>query len=1052
MRSGEPRAGFFDVEEQAAVGPTVTALLVVRDRTGQVDEAGTADDAAGLHNTCAALVAQTRRPDRVVVVDATQRRTMRQYLGDHDTLSKVYAGLSVVMVPPEASFAAIVDMAVDALPPPGEDHVVQRRSTGRAGRRPVRARDRTSWLWLLHEDTAPDADALEQLTDAVVSSTRVGVAGCKVLDATDPSRLVDIGTKVTRTGRHLCAAQTGVPDQGQYDDRRDVLSVNSAGMLVRQDTYNTLGGFDPAFDGDGDGLDLGWRAHLIGHSVVVVPSARVCGQARGAGIGVATLRRHRQVAMARSSLLGMPLLAAWTVLSSLFLAVALLVVKRPREAGVELAQATAPFGLPRILGARSRFFRRATTRRHNLRGLFVSAGPAARAEYDAVFYARPGSGRASTANSAAPPQSEPTARSSVIPGGLVVVLLAIASAVWFRAVLTSGAVTGTGPGFSGGQLLPFHTDAAGIWATYRDAWVGPGLGNASTPAPYLAVLAPIAWLVGLLPWVTHAASGAVTVAWILLAAMPLSGLVAYRAGRVVTTDRWPRAVVALLWGVLPTLTTAVAQGRLGPVVGHILLPFALAATLAAARRGATVALTFGAVLAVAVTGAFAPALLLACSAVALGGIVVAPGRGRWRQLVILVTPWLLLAPWTRAVVTGDHRLLLAGPGSLDTTRGALAQVWQLALLHPGGPGSYAVLASIPVLAIGVLGLLRPRLGRIGVALIGTGLLGLAAAIAAPHLLLTDTASGVATPWTGPALDVYAFALLAAALFGIRGLGTGRLRLWVHSVTAISCVGACAVGGFAVATVTPRAVTPATSVLPSVVDRQLTASRAPRALVLGSATSGLTYQLIGREAGQPTRDLRSPDPAYDARTAAVARSLDVPDRSSTQLLHQLAVSYVVVRGASAVAELDPKLSTSGAVTRLTTSRTLSLWRVLPITVGSTPVASSRLTITQAGRPATEVGSTGAHGRARVKLPAGPAGRALVLAEGVGWTGRGRVTLDGRLLSASVVRGSPTYVLPMTGGTLRVDPGRVNHRLSWLQLILLIGVVYLAMPFGTRARRS
>lgn len=1039
------------MEEQSTVGPTVTALLVVRDRHG----AATEGEALG--ETCAALAAQTRRPDRVVVVDATQRRAIRQYLSEHDTLPASYAGLSVVMVPPDASFAAIVDMAVDALPPPGEDHVVQRRSSGRAGRRPVRARDRTSWLWLLHEDSAPHAEALEQLTEAAVSSTRVGVAGCKVVDAADPSMLLDIGTSVTRTGRHLTAAPAGVPDQGQYDHRRDVLSVNSAGMLVRQDTYNTLGGFDPAFDGDGDGLDLGWRAHLIGHSVVVVPTARVCGRAHDAGVGVATLRRHRQVALARSSLLGMPLLAAWTFLSSLLLALTLLLIKRPRQAGVELAQATAPFGLGRILGARSRFFRRATTRRHDLRGLFVSAGPAARAEYDAVFFAAPHNGQPLTAGSAVSPQGGRGHRSVVVPGGLLVVLLTLASLVWFRGVLTTGAVTGTGPGFTGGQLLPFHTDAAGIWATYRDAWVGPGLGEASRPAPYLAVLAPLAWLVGLLPWVTHAASGAVTVAWILLAAMPLSGLVAYCAGRLITTGRWPRAVVALLWAVLPTLTTAVAQGRLGPVVGHILLPVALAGTLAAARRAATVALTFGAVLAVTLTGAFAPVLLLACSAVALGGIVLAPGRGRWRQLAILVTPWLLLAPWTRVAVTGDHRLLLAGPGSLDTTRGALAQAWQLALLHPGGPGSYAVLAGIPVLAIGLLGLLRPGLGRSGVALIGTGLLGLAAAIAAPHLLLTDTASGVATPWAGPALDVYAFSLLAAGLLGIRGLDTGRLRTWVLTGTAIACVGACAVGGFAVATATPRSVAPATSVLPPVIDGQLSFSRAPRALVLSSATGTLTYELVGQEAGGPARDLRSPDPTFDVRTAAAARSLGAPGadnsaQSSAQLLHQLAVSYVVVRGASAVAELDPKLSASGAVTQLSSTRTLALWRVLPIAGAARPVASSRLILTQSGRPATEVGSSGAHGRALVKLPPGPAGRALVLAEGAGWVDRGRVTLDGRLLSASVVQGSPTYLLPTTGGTLRVDPGLANRRLLWLQLILLLGVVYLAVPFGTRTRRS
>ncbi|XAS75949.1 glycosyltransferase [Dermatophilaceae bacterium Sec6.4] len=1041
MRAVETRAGFFDVEDTGRPGPMVTALLVVR------DEAGTGP-VISLDDTCEALARQTRPPDRVVVVDATVGRLVRTYLEQHGTLRQAFSGLSVVTVPPDTPFAAVVDMAVDALPPPGEDHVVQRRSARRAGARPVRASDRTSWLWLLHEDSAPDVDALEELTEAASGSERVGIAGCKVVDAADPTMLLDIGSDITRTGRHVATVPPGTPDQGQLDHRRDALSVSSAGMLVRRDTYNTLGGFDPAFDGDGDGLDLGWRAHLIGHSVVVVPSARVRGRARADGSNIRTLRRHRQVALARSSLLGMPFLALWMAVSSTVLALFLLLAKRPRRAGVELVQASAPLGVLRVLRARGRFFRRATTRRRNLRGLFVTAGQAARAQLDAVRTGSiGGDGHGGIA------------RAIFGPGGLVVLLLSVAAAVWWRDLLTDGSLTGAGQGLVGGQLLPFRTDAAGIWATYHDAWVGPGLGHASTPTPYLVVLAPLAWLVGLLPWVNPAASGAVAVAWILVAAMPLSGLAAYCCGRIITTERWPRAVIALLWATLPTLTTAVGQGRLGPAVGHILLPVALAGTLAAARRGATTATAFGAVLAVAATGAFAPVLLLACSIVALVGVVAARGAARWRQLAILITPWLLLGPWTRAAVTGDHRLLLAGPGALDDARGALARGWQLALVHPGGPGSYAVVATVPVLFIGVCGLLRPGLGMRGAALIGTGLLGLAAALAAPHVVLTATraaVTGAATPWVGPALDVYAFALLAVGLMGIRGLTGGRARLWVRTGTAVACVGASVLGGFAIWTASPRATTPATNVLPSVVDEQLAASRAPRALVLsrtpgsgGAAT--LSYRLVGRESGVPARDLRRPDPAYDARTAAAVTALGAGAASATDLLHQLAVSYVVVRGAPADAQLNSTLIASGAVTQLSTTRDTALWRVVPISGDSGPVASSRLILTQAGLPATELSSTGAHGLATDVLRPGPPGRALVLAEGAGWIGRGRVTLDGRLLSASLAGGSPSYALPTTGGTLRVTPGAANRRLPWLQLVLLIAVCYLAIPFGSRKAR-
>lgn len=1047
----------------------VTALLVVR------QQRITPDTSASelLDATCDALGVQTRLPDRLVVVDATADRMMRSYLQDHDRLKSSYPELSVVVVPAGTAFAAIIDTAVDALPEPGEDLVVARRPGARAGRRPVRPRDRFRWLWLLHEDSVPDASALAELTSAVVQSERVGVAGCKVLDAADRRVLLDIGTEVTRTGRHvdgLAVRPGGQADQGQHDDRRDVLSVSSAGMLVRQDTYNNLGGFDPAFDGEGDGLDLGWRAHLIGHSVIVVPAARVCQVPTPGAVRADTLRRHRQVALARASLLGLPFLALWTMLSSLLLAIMLVLLKRPRAGWVEFVQATAPFGVVRILGARGRFFRRAVIRRRHLGGLFVPTGGAVHAVYDGLRDTvstrsgglvgggvTPASGETSPVHADA--EDLRTPRGSLVrtvfgPAGLVVLLLAVASAVLWRGLLTDPALTGTGRGLSGGQLLGFDTDATGIWRTYRDAWIGPGLGHPGTPAPYLAVLAPLAWLVGLLPWVDHGATGAVTVAWLLVAAMPLSGLVAYRAGRVVTTARWPRVAMALLWGTLPPLTTAIAQGRLGPVVGHILLPFALAGVLATARRGAGWALAFGTALVVALTGAFSPVLLLACGLVALAAIVVAPGTGRLRELAVLVVPWLLLAPWTREVLTGDHRLVLAGPGALATRQGTPPLPWQLALVHPGGPGSYAVLAAAPVVAIGVFGLVRSGLGRAGAAVIGVGLLGLAAGLAASHVVLAQPVQGDATPWSGSALDVYAFGLLGAGLLGIGAPCTVRWRPFAYTVTALSCVGACAVGGFAVWAATPRLLSPTPRVLPALVQRQLTSSRAPRTLLLTAMPGGgLTYRLIGREAGLPARDLHSPYPAYDASIASVVTALTSTDSTpdDARRLHQLAIGYVVVRGAAAVLRLNPSLGAAGGLTRLSRSRSTALWRVDPVSTAGSTVTSSRLVIARAGRPETAVASQAQHGRADVRLPAGSIGRSLVVAEGSGWADRARVTLGGVLLPPSVSDGQPTYALPAAGGRLQVQPGVVNHRLPWLQLGLLLLVLYLAVPFGARRPR-
>lgn len=1050
----------------------VTALLVVRSESSSTTTAALTSQ---LDATTAALAAQTRRPDRLVVVDATADRMMRDYLDARAEFDTVYPRVSVVVAPADASFAAIVDDAVDALPAPGEDLVVPRRPAERAGRRPVRARDSRHWLWLLHEDSAPDADALAELTATTAMSSRVGIAGCKVVDSVDPRILLDIGTGVTRTGRHASGARGVEPDQGQYDDRRDVLSVSSAGMLVRQSTYNELGGFDPAFDGDGDGLDLGWRAHLIGHSVVVVPGARVRQVATHSGVDARTRRRHRQVALARVSLPGLPFLALWTTFSSLLLALALLLAKRPRPAGAEFVQSTAVFGVLRILGARRRFFRRATTRRRDLGGLFVGAFSAALAEYDSLHDAVVAGTRSSddpeslqeaadpVSNETGPVEADseelrvergPVARTVFGPAGLVGLLLVVASAVFWRDLLTGGAFTGTGRGLVGGQLLPFETDATGVWRTYRDAWTGPGLGHPSTPAPYLAILAPLVALVGLLPWVQGGDAGGVTIAWLMLAAMPLSGLVAYRAGRAVTLARWPRVVVALLWGTVPTLTTAIAQGRLGPVLAHIVLPFAVAGLLMTARRAPGAVLTFATVLAVTMLGAFSPVLLIATSLMAAVGVVFAPGYGRLRQLALLVLPWLLIAPWTREVITGDHRLLLGGPGVLDASRGTLARPWELALLHPGGPGSYAVLASVPVLALAVLGLFRSNLGRAGAALIAVAGLGLAGALAASHVLLESTDQGPVTPWSGSALDLYTVALVGAGLLGLAALDRGRSARQAAGVTALACAGSVVVGGFAVGSATPTSLSTSGQGLPAVVQRQLFSPNAPRALVLTDAVDGsVGYRLVGREAGLPARDLRSPYPSTGQRTAAAVKAVSTTGTATqgATLLRGLAVGYVVVQGPTAVRGVDRAFSTSGGLTRLAKTPAMTMWRVETSSGTDQSVPVSRLTIDSAGQPIRALPSQAQHGRAAVSLPPGPDGRTLVLSEGADWIDRGRVTLDGRLLSAAVVGGSPSYALPTNGGSLAVEPGVVNHRLPWLQLTLLILCVYLAVPFGTRRPR-
>jgi len=1056
--------------DEDAADFTVTTLLVVQH-----------SDHPRLTETLEALVASSRHPERLVVVDATPDRDLPALLADHPAIGATDWAVSVVTVPPGTPFAEIIDTAVTALPAPGEDAVVALRPRRRARKRPVRPRDRDEWLWLLHEDSAPAPDALEQLVTIVSASDRIGIAGCKILDSDDPTRIVNVGIDLTRTGRHIGTRMQGEPDQGQHDDRRDVLAVSSAGMLIRRDVYLGLGGFDPAFDGDGDGLDISWRAHLVGRQVIVVPAARAHQDLVGKDSDVdrpaprsaRTLRRHRQVALARCSLLGLPFMALWILLSCTVLGLLMLLLKRPRRAFAEFAQASAPWGLRRIVGARWRFVGRATTRRRNLRRIFVpwrGAVEHALATVGDTFTPEPTrrdippTEPVETGPVADDAESMPigTARGGVLhnPGVWAVLLLLAAAGVCWRELITAGALRGTGNGVTGGALQPFATDATGVWRMWRDAWTGPGLGRPGTATPYLVVLAPLAWLAQQVPGVNGSASGAAVVTWLLVFAMPLSGLVAYRAARAATHARWPRAAAALAWGSLPTLTTAVAAGRLGPVVAHIVFPFALAGAFEIGRRRASTPVTCGTVLAAALVGAFAPPLLVVVTVVGVAVALIGPGWARLRGLAVAVLPWVLLGWWTRSLLT-DWRPLLAGPGGLDTVHST--PPWQLLLLHPGGPGSYAVLAGVPLLALGVAGLVRSGFGKASTGLALVGLLGLAGALAAGHLHLVQWSDGPRTPWSGLGLDVFAAALIGAALVGLRGVlaeRPGRAPRLQRRLAVVVTTGACvvfaAITALAAWEAAPRALHPAPAPPSSVVTEQLTGPSAVRYLRLTVARSGaITYRLVGRETGLPVTGLRQPVPGGGAPTATATQTLLQADHAADAAasLRSLAVGFVVVDGPGDRAVITATLRQVAGLTQISGAARAAVWRVDPASSknGTSVVASSRVWLELDGAPLDQLPSSAAHARSVTRLPAGQHGRRLVISEGAGWRQHGRVTVNGHPLTAVMQADLLTYPVPASGGRLVIDPGVQHADIVLAQGALTALLLFLAIPFGNRRSR-
>ena len=132
---------------------------------------------------------------------------------------------------------------------------------------------RVEWIWLLHDDCEPAPDALEKLLRAAGKDRSVVVLGPKVLDGQDRRTLREVGVSIDRAGRRVTGIDPGEIDQGQHDHKRDVLAVGSAGMLVRRDVWDRLGGFDTGLQLFRDDVDFCWRVQAAGFRVQVVTDA-----------------------------------------------------------------------------------------------------------------------------------------------------------------------------------------------------------------------------------------------------------------------------------------------------------------------------------------------------------------------------------------------------------------------------------------------------------------------------------------------------------------------------------------------------------------------------------------------------------------------------------------------------------------------------------------------------------------------------------------------------------------------------------------------------------
>jgi len=615
---------------------TVTALLVSH------------DGARWLPAVLDGLLDQTHAPDRVVAVDTGSTDA------SIELLTARLGADAVVHAPERTSFPAAVEHGLAVLGP---------------------ETDETAWVWLLHDDSRPAPDALAQLLDGARRHPSAAILGPKLREWPSLRRLLEVGITISGTGRRETGLERGEYDQGQHDRAREVLAVASAGMLIRRDVLAALGGFDPHLPMFGNDLDLGWRAARAGHRTVVVPGA-VMFHVEAAHRGVrrtpvtGSHRRGERAAalytlLVNSSLAALPFVAGRLLLGSLLRVLGLVLVRAPREAGDELVALVVTLLRPDRVVAGRRARRRTSTVparevRHLLappwlpyrHGLDFLSDLAAALLHQAsdVSSARRAARRVDAESGPVPVEAE----SLPADTGLLARLLTSRTGAFF-AVLVVLALVGMrgvvgGGVLSGGALLPAPDTASTWWALYLESGHETGVGSTTPAAPYLLPLALAgtfllgkAWLV---------------VDLLFLLCVPLAAWGALRFLRRVTPSRAAAFWGALTYGLLPVLTGAVNQGRLGTVAAALVLPWVAHAALflgIAHSRDRRWRAAWRTALGLALLGAFVPVAVPIAAVLAVLWLVTARVlagaawslRGTWPPVfAALAAVPVLLLPWS----------------------------------------------------------------------------------------------------------------------------------------------------------------------------------------------------------------------------------------------------------------------------------------------------------------------------------------------------------------------------------------------------------------------
>ncbi len=647
----------------------VSAILVVH------------DGATWLPEVVASIASQSRSVDQLLAVDT----------GSVDSSAKFLKGarIPIATLDRTTGFGSAVAYGVAQLPAAIEGS--------------------DEWIWILHDDCVLAPESLESLLAALLERPSAVMAGPKLLGWHNRSHLLEVGISLASNGARWTGLEPSEYDQGQHDGVSEVLSVSTAGALIRRDVFEELGGFDANLELFRDDVDFGWRVRTAGHSVIVVTDAvgfhaqasateRRPVDVKGALLHRPLLLDRRNAAyvlLANSPWWSLPWLSLQLLSGALVRSIGYLFAKLPGYASDELlAIATLLIHPTEILAARkarkkNRFISSRVvrgfipSRSTQLRSAITRGAEAIRSRVlpqsaEVESYVQSDLTINEDEDLLTPQTTKPWRMIFVRPLIAAATIITVVTLFWARHRF--GAI-------AGGALPVSPHNLTDVFKLYLASWHEIGMGSGLSTPPWV-------FLVAVSSLVTFG-NVSLLITLFFLAAPFILLLTSHRYFKRFTKNEWLSAGAALLYALSPVAIAAINSGRLGVIIFLALLPIFIAEL----NNWRDIELRswrsiFAYSLFIWTLFAFNPSVLL----ILIGAVSFALYRD-WqsadrnyrsplftermkRRVTLLLLPIALSAPGSFALFTNPTRLLreigLTIPGGGPN----------LALFaNPGGPGS-----------------------------------------------------------------------------------------------------------------------------------------------------------------------------------------------------------------------------------------------------------------------------------------------------------------------------------------------------------------------------